>query len=443
MKVLMVSAAVLPFWKCGVASVVDELSRALRQEGHEVAFFALNILDDNDFNHEENNTKYWMNAAAVTEQCAYIPDTTPTAQRISKRFANCLIEFKPDVVHFHTPQYFSLNLIEQAKNAGLRTIVTLHDFWWICPTQFFTPQRGLKCTNACKESCLKCMRETQQTESMYEQRQNALQHIEPKVDCFVCVSSIVYDEIIKQKPYLKDKAVVIPNPISDGADQFPQLGEPIVFSFLGAEHDIKGYPEVISAFSRLDPALNWVLNIHGCAQSVNAEPHKSIAIRILSRIYRILLKVKKYCLHPVMLLKKIVAKLLRYKSKHSTKIQALPIHHYPGFTKEERLDILSHTHVVIVYSQIQESFSLVAREAMKNGCCVITAPCSGPTEIVQNGVNGFVTASSTADSLLCTVQSMLDNREQILQLRKNAFEFSANFDTPQVCIEKHLAVYSL
>ncbi len=51
-------------------------------------------------------------------------------------FAAVLACWKPDVVHFHCVQFLTGSVVEACRAAGIPYLVTLHDAWWISPSQF-------------------------------------------------------------------------------------------------------------------------------------------------------------------------------------------------------------------------------------------------------------------------------------------------------------------
>lgn len=55
---------------------------------------------------------------------------------IEKKFVDTVLKNKIDIVHFHSIQGLGANLVEKSYNLKKKVIITMHDFWWICPFLF-------------------------------------------------------------------------------------------------------------------------------------------------------------------------------------------------------------------------------------------------------------------------------------------------------------------
>ncbi|HEY3346080.1 MAG TPA: glycosyltransferase, partial [Nitrospirota bacterium] len=68
------------------------------------------------------------NVAGALDPERYYSD--PKADAI---FKGLLDEFRPDIVHIHHLMGLSGGIVAAAKDAGIPVVVTLHDYWFICP----------------------------------------------------------------------------------------------------------------------------------------------------------------------------------------------------------------------------------------------------------------------------------------------------------------------
>ena len=72
MRILMVSAAILPFWKCGVATVVDDIATQLQIQGHTVGMFAYDIQSLGDCEVDLEGKQCWLTSIVLTDKSAYL-----------------------------------------------------------------------------------------------------------------------------------------------------------------------------------------------------------------------------------------------------------------------------------------------------------------------------------------------------------------------------------
>src|SRR6185295_10968695 len=66
--------------------------------------------------------------------------------------------FAPDVVHIHHWHGLTADMVEAFRTAGVRTIVTLHDYFASCPLFFRLPDDATLCRPELpRSSCVDCM----------------------------------------------------------------------------------------------------------------------------------------------------------------------------------------------------------------------------------------------------------------------------------------------
>ncbi len=65
-----------------------------------------------------------------------------------------LEDSRPDVVHLHSGYLLGGSVLNAARSAGIPTLVTLHDFWFVCPRITLLHPTGERCTGP--ESAPKC-----------------------------------------------------------------------------------------------------------------------------------------------------------------------------------------------------------------------------------------------------------------------------------------------
>ncbi|MGA2767359.1 MAG: glycosyltransferase family 4 protein [Candidatus Bathyarchaeia archaeon] len=83
-------------------------------------------------------------------------DLSHKNNRIRKKFEECLEEIQPDIVHFQHLKGLSIDLPLVAKK-HCRVVLSLADYWPICPTTHFLNSDGEICNNPSPKNCGKCL----------------------------------------------------------------------------------------------------------------------------------------------------------------------------------------------------------------------------------------------------------------------------------------------
>ena len=82
-----------------------------------------------------------------------------------------------------------------------------------------------------------------------------------------------------------------------------------------------------------------------------------------------------------------------------------------------------------VLSSRYEGWGNVLLEAMSQGCLVVSFDCNyGPSEIIDNGANGYLVETGNIDLLRDTLQYILKNKAANNKCRKNGLFRCADFD---------------
>lgn len=137
------------------------LERLLREQGHEVAIYAMNYPENVDC----ADSKYF---ASQIDFSGGIKNKIKAVQRtlgygdIKSSFTRILKDFRPDIVHLQNiHSYLSPVIAEIAKKHGCKVVWTLHDYKLICPT-YTCLRNGEVCelcfkdkTHVVKTKCMK------------------------------------------------------------------------------------------------------------------------------------------------------------------------------------------------------------------------------------------------------------------------------------------------
>ncbi len=205
----------------------------------------------------------------------------------------------------------------------------------------------------------------------------------------VCVSNSVAESIkSKVKTKIQDKIKVIYNGIKY-PEKIPEKTsvEKITIGIVGSISRVKGTDNTIKILSPLLKSRNNVfLSIIG---TTTQEPDSSLLLEEINQ----------------------------YINRNSLEAKVK----FTGEIKDKN-DIYSQLDIVINYTHVPEAFSLSTAEAMAYGKIAIAKNAGGPTEIIEDGISGFLCSPDSPDELLQKTEYCIDNinTDQFNQLRLNA-----------------------
>ena len=83
--------------------------------------------------------------------------------KVEEKFRELLIEIKPDCIHFQHLIGLSASLLKIAKEKGIPTVLTLHDYWFICPIITLLKRNSTICNGSDEQSenCFRCWNNNQ------------------------------------------------------------------------------------------------------------------------------------------------------------------------------------------------------------------------------------------------------------------------------------------
>lgn len=142
MKILMVTCSALPLHNCGVSHVVHHITKEMIEKGHEVNVFTL--VTDPLRRHKSIQTMQYegyevrsLNLHGVRDDYfSHFREVDYNNTDSEEALKAYVQEIKPDLVHFHSLQGIGANTIHLVKAMGYRTVLTMHDWWWLCPKFF-------------------------------------------------------------------------------------------------------------------------------------------------------------------------------------------------------------------------------------------------------------------------------------------------------------------
>ncbi len=351
-----------------------------------------------------------------------VPNVSPVTyknNRIEAIFRNFVEETRPDVVHFQHTIGLSDSLIHVTREYGLRPIVTIRDFWHVCPRIHLLkldgsvcagPEMGMNCYFCRKQkiedrenipvykrlrrilpinppSGVKRIVKSRYRKKRHERSKAKISEFAPFVfrynylmkalksaSCIISPSKFLKSFYIDNEGIEPSKIRVVPHgiiPLGDGRSKVTSK-KPIKFGFSGVTGRHKGSQLVFKAIEGI-PKSDASLILWG----------KGWKERF------------KECDLPENILLK------------------------GGYAPEDLGAVYSSFDVLIIPSIWGETFSFVAHEAFSVGIPVIASDIGVFPEIITDGINGLLFARNDAQSLRECMQKIIDDPSLIEKLKRN------------------------
>jgi glycosyltransferase involved in cell wall biosynthesis len=378
MKILYISALYAPYYKGGVEYSLQILVEAMHKKGHEVLVLATS--DKKGLHQETVNgikvyragikNRYWQynnyGHSKINKLLWHIQDIYNRG--MADYLENILSVEKPDIISCHIIGGWSIAVWDVIFQAKIPVVQVIHDFYLLC-----VKSSMLKNNIQCNKRCIKCriMRYLHKKKSI-------------KINAVVGISQYIIDKILDMG-YFKDsiKQVIYNARIISNSNRIHQQisTSNIVFGYIGTLAPNKGVQWLIEQFNKISS--------------------NSISLKIAGE----------GDFSYTNLLKNISAK--------NTRISFI------GYVKSE--DFYPQIDVLIVPSIWNEPLGMVAIEACANHIPVITSATGGLKEIITDGYNGLYCDVSIPDSLSDAINKILDNRNLLYELQKNARESVCSF----------------
>lgn len=306
-------------------------------------------------------------------------------EEIEYIFLQAVNSFKPDVIHFqHIHTILPFSLLTQSIALKVPTLITLHDFWYICPKTYMLNEDGTLCNGPTSpEKCAKCFLKNESLtdtsgknlfyyfSNLFAKRIEMSRLIFLNANLTTAPSKFLLE---KYKEYVTfNKSLRIPLGLDATRQHFQKNNSgPIRFGFLGNITALKNVHGLIDSFSRTSGTAS--LHIYG----------------------------------------KISDNDILKKIKNMSLIDSRIIFH-GSYTPNDLRKILSQIDIGVVPSFF-ENYPLVIREFLSAKIPVIASRVGGIPEIIKHNENGLLFDPLIKDDLLNNLQIIIDNPELVSKL---------------------------
>ncbi|MCY4386145.1 MAG: glycosyltransferase [Desulfurellaceae bacterium] len=381
MRILQVVHGYPPQKWGGTEVVTATLTQALAERGHQMTVFArtddttaeeFSVRDD-----ELDTDEPKVRVVRVVNNLSHISHFRLGYDNpfLDEAFRRILTEDRPDIVHIQHLGNLSGSLIRVPAQLGYPVVLSLHDFFFACSRHYLIdnhtrlcpgPDRGERCI-ACLES-MTSADEARRRFAYFEQ----LLHIPRKV---IVPSRFLADRMREIFPVLESRLHtvapgVVPSRQVQQEDRKDQQSSPLRVLCIGMLAPYKG-PHVLMRAMQGFPVGSIAVSLYGGRLAVwNA-----------------------------------------YADRLEADAADLPIRFCGTYRHEQLSAILARHDVLVIPSICEETFSLVAREALQAGLPVIAARRGALPEVIRDGVNGLLfEPENTADLRRCLERLRTDTR---------------------------------
>lgn len=420
MKILLISHVYPPNYIGGTEMSTHAIAREFKQAGHKVQVLCadkwgkgkeyFNGVDDNEFE-DIPVTRIRINWRLAPDPNRYLYEN-PLVEEYLLQY---LPKIQPDIVHITSCVTLSASLLLKTATLGYPLILTLTDFWFICPRIKLLNGNGELCDGHVSSwECLKCLlwdakayrwpNRILNENTLASMLQSIARH--PKITrikglqgmaydinqrrSYLCRAMNVCDRIIVKSKFVQGifqefgvslkKLVLLP----DGEDTswgkriiHTSDRKPLHVGYIGHIISVKGVHVLIEAFNKLRGGAE--LLIYG------DQNHDLTYSNQLSQ--------------------------LAGKNEN--------IRFRGSFNHNHIDEILSQIDVLVVPSIWPETFSHVIREGFIALVPVIGSDIGAIPEVIEHNKNGFLFNPGEADQLSKYLQMIIDDPEILTRLKKN------------------------
>jgi len=308
---------------------------------------------------------------------------------IEESFDRLLEEVKPDIVHIQHLMYLSGGLIDLLVERSIPVVVTLHDYWFICPNAQLLRPNGhicegttfhLECTSCAAATLRRPMLKlfSPVLSFLFFYRDRYLKSRLAKAELFLSPSHFLKQRYVargfpEERILLVENGIdvsrVIPKKERDGAS-------PIRFGYLGSIARQKGTHVLVEAFNQMPEGAELVT--YG---DLSLYPDYVRRLRALA---------------------------------------TNPAIHFRGQIEHEEVwNALSKMDVLVVPSLWYENSPMVILEAFAAGVPAIVSRVGALVEKVRDGIDGLHFAVGDVVDLRSKMASLISNPDRLERLRGN------------------------
>jgi glycosyltransferase involved in cell wall biosynthesis len=367
-------------------------------------------------------------------------DVIPSLE-MNEAFREILNRHSPDIVHIHALFGFPVKLTEEIKKHHIPYLITIQDYTTICPTShLFLPESRPCDLSRDQLQCHKCCEHSKSyTQFAMEFFFNTmLRHLKNDSYYWKIIAGLRNQFVHLYSRFFRKKAV-----LNDYIVRYDEM-----IRFLNSATKIHCLSTIQA--KRISQATGPMLNIRVIPVSPPAvvEPKAVTPVKKNNLLKLCVLNVHygrndkgySYLLNVLQDLEK------RRKDFHvdwyaqGTDTECINFH--GGYSLKQLDDIAANTDFSITPSLWLETQAYTGVEMLSKGVPLICSKRAGVSEWVIDGVTGILFDPSTTKNLSEIIESLIDDREKVSQLRNHAMERAAETKTHQNHLKEIESLYA-
>ena len=311
--------------------------------------------------------------------------------------------FKPDIIHVHNYKFvITPSIFKAAKDRGIRTVLTLHNYRMMVPCGNFMTKKGQVCekclTGSSKQILIKrCSQGSLQKSylqyRLYSKTRFKLNQLIDLVDKYIVLSKFAETKLLSTG-VPKSQVQIKPNFVHSEIDITPNENKQERAVFIGRLSFEKGIIDLISAWDNID----YPLYIIGDGPLANK------------------------------------ARELSTNNPQIFFLGNLPNNEVKFF--------LSKSAFLIFPSTLYEGMPMTILEAMSLGVPVIATRLGPRQEIVKEDITGFLYENGNQQDLLNKVKLLINTKDLRKSLGKAAKAEFENKYTPEINLKHLIEIYT-
>ena len=383
--------------RAGAETYMLELSRLLKDHGHQVAFFGMNHPEKTKLGLTSTVSPIdFSKSNGVVKNISELGKAFLQNLKIRAQFQRFCQSFKPDLIHAHN--VYNQISPDLFKSINVPVVMTAHDYKPVCPSYnlFSNGENCEKClvgsftpcvTNKCVQgSMIKSL--ISAMSSWYHKKEDTYNKLYTKI---VSPSHFMKRKLI-QGGLNEDKIEVVHNFTKAKKSIFPNKG---FLLYAGRICQEKGVKNLIDAYEAL-PTPRPQLKICGTGP-------------------------------------------LKPELQKHTESKGLDIE-WLGYVKPTRVKaLISECRAVVVPSIWYENCSMTIMESLVLGKPVIASITGGNPELINDGVNGFTFEAGNTSQLLNALQKLLSADQG--ELERNAYSHGQSYFGPDAHYKSIMKIY--